>query len=53
MNSKPHLFLSILKSTIRIATCIIALSLEQWTIFAGGMGIAEVLGVLEELGDDR
>jgi hypothetical protein len=53
MNSKPHLFLSCLKSAVRIISCTIALSLKQWTILACGLGIAEILGLLEELGDGK
>ncbi len=53
MNSKWHLYTSFAKSFIRIAGCLLSMIYEQWTILAYGLLVAEVLGVLEELGDKR
>ena len=51
MNSKGHLYISISKSVIRIAGCIIGV----YNIMAIPIcfGIAELLGVAEELVDKR
>lgn len=53
MNSFGHLFVSIAKSVIRIGACV-------WSIFTGGIMplaigflVAEALGILEELVDER
>jgi len=53
MNSKWHLYISIAKSVIRIAGCILSVIYNQWTILALGLGVAEVLGILEEVKDNR
>lgn len=53
MNSKWHLYISFAKSLIRIAGCLLAIIYKQWDILAYGLLIAELLGILEELGDKR
>lgn len=53
MNSKWHLYISFIKSFVRIASCGASLVLQSLSILAAGMLIAELLGVLEEVGDKR
>jgi len=53
MNSKWHLYLSYLKSLIRIAGCSLSLIYSEWSMLAISLGIAEVLGMLEEVKDER
>lgn len=53
MNSKGHLFISITKLGLRIVSCILAIILKSFAPLAIGFGIAEILGVLEELVDKR
>ena len=53
MNSKWHLYISLAKSIIRILSGIIAMGANQWLYIALGFTIAEILGVLEEVGDNR
>jgi hypothetical protein len=47
-NARNHLFVSLVKSVIRIGSYS-ALALGQYKYAAIGLTIAEVLGVLEEL----
>lgn len=53
MNNKWHLYLSMNKSVLRIGSCILAVVYRNWWILCIGLGIAELLGILEEIGDDR
>jgi len=53
MNSKWHLYISLAKSIIRIAGCAISIIYNQWIILVFGIGLAELLGILEEIKDDR
>jgi hypothetical protein len=53
MNSKSHFWISSLKSLIRILVCILALKTNDIKVLAIGFLLAEVLGVLEELFDNR
>lgn len=53
MNSKWHMYVSFVKSIIRIAGCVFSLIFNNWLVLAIGLGVAEVLGVLEEVGDKR
>jgi hypothetical protein len=53
MNSKWHLFISFIKSLIRIVAIGVSLIYSQWSFLAIGLGVAEVLGILEEIGDKR
>lgn len=53
MNSKWHAYTSFLKSGIRIIACVAGIIQQDLVILAGGLALAEVLGVVEELGDER
>jgi hypothetical protein len=53
VNSKGHLYVSLVKSGIRFASCILALLFTDWWFLAYGFAIAEGLGVVEELVDRR
>ena len=53
MNSKWHLYVSILKSLLRILGCIAVFIKNDMTFFCIAFIAAEVLGILEELGDKR
>lgn len=53
MNSKWHLYISFVKSATRIIACMLSLVLQSVTVLATGMLVAEILGVLEEVGDRR
>lgn len=53
MGDKGHFLISIAKSALRILGCILAFkqnSVEQLAIW---FGLAEVLGILEEVADKR
>lgn len=53
MNSKWHLYISVVKSIIRIASCVISVFAHKFEYLAIGLGIAEGLGILEEIKDER
>lgn len=53
MNSKFHLWVSVLKSTVRIVGCIGTLKTGNVWYMALMFLFAEYLGILEELGDKR
>ena len=53
MNSKWHLYISITKSIIRIIACLLTLINKNIGVLAIGFLIAEMLGVLEEIKDNR
>jgi len=53
MNSKGHLYLSIIKSILRYLACILAWAYNSLPIMAVGFMCAESLGILEELVDNR
>lgn len=53
MNSRWHLYLSFFKSGIRIVGCIFSIVFNQWILLAIGLGVAEILGILEEIKDER
>jgi len=53
MNSKWHLIISFSKSFIRIFACLLAAKLNNWHVLAIGFGLAEVLGLMEEIKDER
>ena len=53
MNSKWHLYISLAKSIIRIVGCVIGIILGSWIIAIVGIIIAEILGILEEIKDER
>lgn len=53
MNSKWHLYISFSKSIIRITGCVLGILLNSLIILATAFGVAEVLGILEEIKDNR
>ena len=53
MNNKWHLYMSFLKSIIRIISIIIAIKNNNWLFMAFGFLFAEILGTLEEVKDER
>ena len=53
MNSKGHLIISAVKSSIRIVSCVCSLAKHSLSILAGGLLVAELLGIVEELVDNR
>lgn len=53
MNSKGHLYTSLIKSLLRISGVILYLVLNTTIGFAILFGVAEVLGIVEELVDWR
>lgn len=53
LNSKWHLYISFIKSAVRLAGGVLSLWYGRWGILAYSFILAEVLGVLEELGDQR
>ena len=53
MNSIGHLVISIAKSGLRIAACIVSLMNGTLWPLAAGFLAAEVLGIAEELVDKR
>jgi len=53
MNSMGHLVLSAIKSAFRIVACIVCLWQKDVHYLAAGFLMAELLGVAEELVDNR
>lgn len=53
MNSKWHLIISDIKSVVRIAGCIGAIVTKSIVVLSVFLLIAEILGILEEVGDKR
>jgi hypothetical protein len=53
MNSKWHFYTSLIKSLIRAAGCLLAVLSKRWEVMATTFLIAEILGVLEEIKDER
>lgn len=53
MNSKGHLYISLIKSGIRIVGCIDLFMTGSLGFFAGAFCAAELLGIVEELVDER
>ena len=53
MNSKGHLYISLGKSILRIVSAIATIATRDVLWLALGFGIAELLGVAEELVDKR
>lgn len=53
MNSKWHFWLSFSKSFIRITGCMLAILSDNLLVLAICFGIAEILGILEEVKDER
>ncbi len=53
MNSLGHLLVSVTKSLLRIASCVVAFRTGNVKYLALGFLIAELLGIAEELVDKR
>jgi len=53
MNSKGHLFLSLLKSVLRILGSFLAVTGKSFRVGFTMYGLAELLGIGEELVDKR
>ena len=53
MNSKGHLFISLAKSAIRIVGAVVGICKKSVAIIGGSLILAELLGVAEELVDER
>ena len=53
MNSKGHLITSAVKSSVRIISCVCSLAKHSLIVLAGGFLLAELLGIVEELVDNR
>lgn len=53
MNDKGHFYISLIKSVIRIGSCIYLAKTGDYIGFAIGIGGAEVLGIAEEIFDRR
>lgn len=53
MSSRGHFITSLVKSLIRIISCIIGIKSRHVGFLAAGFLIAELLGIFEELVDDR
>lgn len=56
MGSKAHLCVSAVKSTIRIAVCVLVFLMTHHAaikLLAAGLAMAEVIGIVEELVDTR
>ena len=47
--SKKHFYISLVKSVVRIAGCVVALATGAWGWLALGFLIGEILGIVEEL----
>ena len=53
MNDKGHFYASILKSGIRILFCLIAWVTSSFGLAMFGLILAEVVGIFEEVLDNR
>ena len=53
MNSKGHLYISLVKSFIRITGSLLSLVFKDFKILAVSFCLAEVLGIFEEVFDKR
>ncbi len=53
MKDKGHFLTSVVKSVIRIATCVCAFTANNLFILCSGLLLAEILGIIEELLDRR
>jgi hypothetical protein len=53
MNSKWHFWISVTKSAIRILACAVAINTSSLWDLAVGLAVAEGLGILEEIKDNR
>ena len=48
---KMHYYISLVKSGVRIAGCVVAILFQSITILAISFLVAEILGILEEVID--
>lgn len=53
MNSKGHLVVSLIKSIVRIGSCLVAIACHRFDFGLWGIACAEILGIVEELVDKR
>ena len=53
MNSKGHLYISLAKSAIRIVGSAVGIYKKSLAIIGGSLILAELLGISEELVDER
>lgn len=53
MGDKGHFLISVAKSALRILACLLTIFQKDVMYLAVGFGIAEVLGILEEVVDKR
>lgn len=53
MNSLGHFLISLVKSILRIGACVWTVVSKDVAVLAIGFGIAELLGILEEVVDKR
>lgn len=53
MNSKGHFYVSVVKSIIRILSCVGTIIFSNVRLLGVGFLLAELLGVVEELVDYR
>jgi hypothetical protein len=53
MNDKGHFITSLIKSAVRIISCIYLICTGKYKGFTIGFGLAEVLGIIEEVKDKR
>jgi len=44
-----HFYISLVKSAVRIAGCVVALATGSWGWLAAGFLVGELLGIVEEL----
>jgi hypothetical protein len=53
MKDKGHFITSIIKSVVRIISCIGAIIAKDALVLAAGFLLAEILGIIEEVADKR
>jgi len=53
MNDKAHFYISLLKSILRIAGCVMAIACSKIMPFVWMFLLAEILGIFEEVFDKR
>lgn len=53
MNSKKHLYLSLIKSVLRIYGCLFGMRKNSLRYIGRSFVLAELLGIAEELVDER
>lgn len=53
MKDKGHFYISLAKSVIRIGGCVLAAIEGSLVLLCAAFGVAELLGIAEELADKR